>query len=155
MASYLPAIPAKRYFTIGEVADLCDVKPHVLRYWEQEFAQLKPMKRRGNRRYYQHHEVLMVRRIRELLYEQGFTISGARNRLRELASGHGKQPSAQLPQPVQDLPVATDSAMSQEAMAERHLLQQMLAAPPSRDVPALAIEEVKEELLKIRSLLSL
>lgn len=92
MASYLPAIPAKRYFTIGEVADLCDVKPHVLRYWEQEFAQLKPMKRRGNRRYYQHHEVLMVRRIRELLYEQGFTISGARNRLRELASaGHASQ----------------------------------------------------------------
>ena len=83
MATTLPAIPAKRYFTNGEVADLCDVKPHVLRYWEQEFAQLKPMKRRGNRRYYQHHEVLMVRRIRELLYEQGFTISGARNRLEE------------------------------------------------------------------------
>lgn len=77
----LPAIPAKRYFTIGEVSDLCGVKPHVLRYWEQEFTQLKPVKRRGNRRYYQHHEVLLVRRIRELLYEQGFTISGARNRL--------------------------------------------------------------------------
>jgi len=77
----LPPIPAKRYFTIGEVSELCGVKPHVLRYWEQEFTQLRPMKRRGNRRYYQHHEVLLVRRIRELLYEQGFTISGARNRL--------------------------------------------------------------------------
>lgn len=77
----LPPIPAKRYFTIGEVADLCAVKPHVLRYWEQEFTQLNPMKRRGNRRYYQHHEVLMVRRIRDLLYEQGFTISGARSQL--------------------------------------------------------------------------
>lgn len=80
-SSSLPAIPAKRYFTIGEVSDLCGVKPHVLRYWEQEFTQLKPVKRRGNRRYYQHHEVLLIRRIRELLYEQGFTISGARNRL--------------------------------------------------------------------------
>jgi DNA-binding transcriptional MerR regulator len=79
----LPPIPAKRYFTIGEVSDLCGVKPHVLRYWEQEFTQLKPVKRRGNRRYYQHHEVLLVRRIRELLYEQGFTINGARNRLDE------------------------------------------------------------------------
>jgi DNA-binding transcriptional MerR regulator len=77
----LPSIPAKRYFTIGEVSDLCAVKPHVLRYWEQEFTQLKPIKRRGNRRYYQHHEVLLIRRIRELLYEQGFTINGARNRL--------------------------------------------------------------------------
>src|SRR5690606_2062156 len=80
-AAALPAIPAKRYFTIGEVSELCGVKPHVLRYWEQEFTQLKPVKRRGNRRYYQHHEVLLVRRIRELLYEQGFTISGARNKL--------------------------------------------------------------------------
>ena len=81
----LPPIPAKRYFTIGEVSELCGVKPHVLRYWEQEFTQLKPVKRRGNRRYYQHHEVLLIRRIRELLYEQGFTISGARNRLDEQA----------------------------------------------------------------------
>src|ERR671925_1635629 len=79
--SELPPIPAKRYFTIGEVSDLCGVKPHVLRYWEQEFTQLKPVKRRGNRRYYQHHEVLLIRRIRQLLYEEGFTISGARNRL--------------------------------------------------------------------------
>lgn len=88
--SALPPIPAKRYFTIGEVSELCLVKPYVLRYWEQEFVQLKPMKRRGNRRYYQHHEVLLIRRIRELLYEQGFTISGARNQLAEGAShGHG------------------------------------------------------------------
>ena len=84
MESSLPSIPAKRYFTIGEVSELCGVKPHVLRYWEQEFTQLRPMKRRGNRRYYQHHEVLMIRRIRDLLYEQGFTISGARNKLQEI-----------------------------------------------------------------------
>ncbi|TVO59235.1 MerR family transcriptional regulator [Denitromonas ohlonensis] len=77
----LPPIPAKRYFTIGEVSDLCAVKPHVLRYWEQEFTQLKPVKRRGNRRYYQHHEVRLIRKIRELLYQDGFTISGARNQL--------------------------------------------------------------------------
>ena len=79
----LPPIPAKRYFTIGEVSELCGVKPHVLRYWEQEFTQLKPVKRRGNRRYYQHHEVLLIRRIRQLLYEEGFTISGARHRLEQ------------------------------------------------------------------------
>lgn len=102
----LPPIPAKRYFTIGEVSELCGVKPHVLRYWEQEFTQLKPVKRRGNRRYYQHHEVLLIRRIRELLYEQGFTISGARNRLdesggnalsREVESSAGLAVNAQLP----------------------------------------------------------
>ena len=85
MEKALPPIPAKRYFTIGEVAELCRVKPYVLRYWEQEFTQLKPMKRRGNRRYYQHHEVLLIRRIRDLLYEQGFTISGARNQLGDAA----------------------------------------------------------------------
>jgi DNA-binding transcriptional MerR regulator len=101
----LPAIPAKRYFTIGEVSELCGVKPHVLRYWEQEFSQLKPLKRRGNRRYYQHHEVLLIRRIRELLYEHGFTINGARNRLEEPA---GSQPigssagnkTMTVPQPI-------------------------------------------------------
>ncbi len=91
----LPPIPAKRYFTIGEVSELCGVKPHVLRYWEQEFTQLKPVKRRGNRRYYQHHEVLLIRRIRELLYEQGFTISGARARLDESAV-QGKSISTKL-----------------------------------------------------------
>jgi DNA-binding transcriptional MerR regulator len=90
----LPAIPAKRYFTIGEVSELCGVKPHVLRYWEQEFTQLKPVKRRGNRRYYQHHEVLLIRRIRELLYEQGFTISGARNKL---DSRGGEAPADEAP----------------------------------------------------------
>ena len=91
----LPPIPAKRYFTIGEVSELCGVKPHVLRYWEQEFTQLKPVKRRGNRRYYQHHEVLLIRRIRELLYEQGFTISGARNRL----DGRGNADDAETAAP--------------------------------------------------------
>ena len=105
----LPPIPAKRYFTIGEVSELCGVKPHVLRYWEQEFTQLKPVKRRGNRRYYQHHEVLLIRRIRELLYEHGFTINGARNRLEEpapsrLEGGNGKDASGTktmtVPQPI-------------------------------------------------------
>ncbi|MDP2832558.1 MAG: MerR family transcriptional regulator [Pseudomonadota bacterium] len=90
-SSELPLIPSKRYFTIGEVGELCGVKPHVLRYWEQEFTQLRPVKRRGNRRYYQHHEVMLIRRIRELLYEQGFTISGARNRL--LSEGNGDEAS--------------------------------------------------------------
>jgi DNA-binding transcriptional MerR regulator len=94
----LPPIPAKRYFTIGEVSDLCGVKPHVLRYWEQEFTQLKPVKRRGNRRYYQHHEVLLIRRIRELLYEEGFTISGARNRLDNVRLDNIRLDSASMPQ---------------------------------------------------------
>ena len=94
----LPPIPGKRYFTIGEVSDLCGVKPHVLRYWEQEFTQLRPVKRRGNRRYYQHHEVLLIRRIRELLYEQGFTISGARNRLDEsLSTASARSAAAAAP----------------------------------------------------------
>ena len=97
----LPVIPAKRYFTIGEVSELCGVKPHVLRYWEQEFTQLKPVKRRGNRRYYQHHEVLLIRRIRELLYEQGFTINGARNRLDEAISA---PPKAAPSEPVGSAP---------------------------------------------------
>ena len=97
----LPPIPAKRYFTIGEVSELCGVKPHVLRYWEQEFTQLKPLKRRGNRRYYQHHEVLLIRRIRELLYEHGFTINGARNRLEEPGhSGSGGTKTMTVPQPI-------------------------------------------------------
>jgi DNA-binding transcriptional MerR regulator len=93
----LPPIPAKRYFTIGEVSELCGVKPHVLRYWEQEFTQLKPVKRRGNRRYYQHHEVLLIRRIRELLHEQGFTISGARNKLDARAVTELSQPQSKEP----------------------------------------------------------
>lgn len=105
MGVTLPVIPAKRYFTIGEVAELCGVKPHVLRYWEQEFTQLRPMKRRGNRRYYQHHEVLMIRRIRDLLYDQGFTISGARNRLQELS--HVERENAA---PMLDVNDATDGA---------------------------------------------
>ena len=92
MEKALPPIPLKRYFTIGEVGDLCGVKPHVLRYWEQEFTQLRPMKRRGNRRYYQHHEVLMIRRIRDLLYDQGFTISGARNKMQEVLQTERVQP---------------------------------------------------------------
>jgi DNA-binding transcriptional MerR regulator len=106
----LPPIPAKRYFTIGEVSDLCGVKPHVLRYWEQEFTQLKPVKRRGNRRYYQHHEVLLIRRIRELLYEEGFTISGARNRLDNMRvtengrveNGHAEEPAGADAAPAQN-----------------------------------------------------
>ncbi|HXZ48895.1 MAG TPA: MerR family transcriptional regulator [Usitatibacter sp.] len=96
----LPAIPAKRYFTIGEVSELCGVKPHVLRYWEQEFTQLKPLKRRGNRRYYQHHEVLLIRRIRELLYEHGFTINGARNRLEEPVHAAAGTKTMTVPQPI-------------------------------------------------------
>ncbi len=135
MVASLPQIPAKRYFTIGEVADLCDVKPHVLRYWEQEFTQLRPMKRRGNRRYYQHHEVLMIRRIRELLYEQGFTINGARNRLRETAASPA---AAAAPQPLAVEP------------ASREPLQQEDASPP----PAMSPQAIREELLQIRGLLS-
>jgi len=116
----LPPIPAKRYFTIGEVSELCCVKPHVLRYWEQEFTQLKPMKRRGNRRYYQHHEVVLIRRIRALLYEQGFTISGARNQLGD----HPRLPvqaavrlsGAQLQRIRQDLTTARD--MLAQALAD-------------------------------------
>jgi DNA-binding transcriptional MerR regulator len=113
----LPSIPAKRYFTIGEVSDLCMVKPHVLRYWEQEFTQLRPMKRRGNRRYYQHHEVLLVRRIRDLLYEQGFTISGARNQLGD-----------RIADPDADL-AATDSPVRR--LRERHDDPQVLAERPA------------------------
>jgi DNA-binding transcriptional MerR regulator len=112
----LPPIPAKRYFTIGEVSDLCAVKPHVLRYWEQEFSQLKPVKRRGNRRYYQHHEVLLIRRIRDLLYEQGFTINGARHRLETDAGNAGSRVSAApiqvaappAPEPVAATPLSAD-----------------------------------------------
>src|SRR5437763_10577133 len=112
----LPPIPPKRYFTIGEVSELCGVKPHVLRYWEQEFTQLRPIKRNGNRRYYQHHEVLLVRRIRELLYEQRFTISGARNRLDEslsAASARSASPSPSAPRAHETRSVAL-AALKQE-----------------------------------------
>jgi DNA-binding transcriptional MerR regulator len=138
----LPPIPAKRYFTIGEVSELCGVKPHVLRYWEQEFTQLRPMKRRGNRRYYQHHEVLLVRRIRELLYEQGFTISGARNRLGEAAqNGRRKEAAAAAPVGSESLPgdpieAATEvdaedglAAVRADLLAALYLLQ---PEPPHR-----------------------
>ena len=112
----LPPIPAKRYFTIGEVSDLCGVKPHVLRYWEQEFTQLKPVKRRGNRRYYQHHEVLLIRKIRELLYEQGFTISGARTRLSE---------GREIPQDP-DAAVRLTAAELHALRTELHSIQELL-----------------------------
>src|SRR4051812_29440608 len=114
----LPPIPAKRYFTIGEVSELCGVKPHVLRYWEQEFTQLKPVKRRGNRRYYQHHEVLLIRRIRELLYEQGFTISGARNKL-----------DSRVSEPVRDgddFDGGIDGGVMQQSMMQAQLDREMI-----------------------------
>ncbi|WP_313072690.1 MerR family transcriptional regulator [Melaminivora sp.] len=136
MSDVLPPIPAKRYFTIGEVAQLCGVKPHVLRYWEQEFTQLRPMKRRGNRRYYQHHEVLMIRRIRELLYEQGFTISGARNRLQELAqagraaAAEPLQAAVATPPRIEPLQLADGPALAgcaTDAVALRRELEEIRA----------------------------
>ncbi len=132
--SELPPIPSKRYFTIGEVSDLCGVKAHVLRYWEQEFSQLRPMKRRGNRRYYQHHEVLLIRRIRELLYDQGFTIHGARARL---AQGPGVAPP----------PVA--AAQPAEATPPQGAL------PPGEPAQWTAAEreDLRGELLRLRELL--
>jgi DNA-binding transcriptional MerR regulator len=117
----LPPIPAKRYFTIGEVSELCAVKPHVLRYWEQEFAQLKPVKRRGNRRYYQHHEVLLIRRIRDLLYEQGFTINGARHRL-ESENSEPRSNARAVTSPT-TLPAAPQPPM--EPAALRHELEEI------------------------------
>ncbi|MCK7498882.1 MAG: MerR family transcriptional regulator [Comamonadaceae bacterium] len=156
MEKALPPIPAKRYFTIGEVSELCGVKPHVLRYWEQEFTQLKPMKRRGNRRYYQHHEVLLIRRIRELLYDQGFTISGARNRLptgsrgaprdavdggrgraRSAATPRRLRPSrrrtsADAPAPTARADVAAEADLRAELMSIRELLHGRDSAAPVR-----------------------
>ncbi|MCO5411155.1 MerR family transcriptional regulator [Ralstonia mojiangensis] len=122
----LPPIPAKRYFTIGEVSDLCAVKPHVLRYWEQEFTQLKPVKRRGNRRYYQHHEVLLIRRIRELLYEQGFTINGARNRLDELR--HGVAAASPVEADEQEMEVAAPMSVAASTSVDVHDLRRELSA---------------------------
>jgi len=121
----LPPIPAKRYFTIGEVSDLCGVKPHVLRYWEQEFTQLKPVKRRGNRRYYQHHEVLLIRRIRELLYEEGFTISGARNRLDNAATGDDRHESRSARAPAAG-PAPTASTGNADVAALKRELRELL-----------------------------
>jgi DNA-binding transcriptional MerR regulator len=118
----LPAIPAKRYFTIGEVSELCGVKPYVLRYWEQEFTQLKPMKRRGNRRYYQHHEVLLIRRIRDLLYEQGFTISGARNQLGDVGMPNGREPEPNEAMPLPDVAELSPLQLRSELLALRELL---------------------------------
>ena len=130
MSQSLPAIPVKRYFTIGEVAQLCGVKPHVLRYWEQEFTQLRPMKRQGNRRYYQHHEVLMIRRIRDLLYDQGFTIVGARNRLHELAQADkGARDAALPPDALDDQPIdrAPALALPLDSNARRTALEEIRA----------------------------
>ena len=145
MGTPLPSIPAKRYFTIGEVADLCGVKPHVLRYWEQEFTQLRPMKRRGNRRYYQHLEVLMVRRIRALLYDQGFTISGARNRLQELAH------------PARD--EAQEGASAVQTTEDFEVTSMVLDNPRDLSIDALSgftldSNAVRKELFEIRALLS-
>jgi len=125
----LPPIPAKRYFTIGEVSELCGVKPHVLRYWEQEFTQLRPMKRRGNRRYYQHHEVLLVRRIRELLYEEGFTINGARNRLGETQQRAQSDAGADMESAGPMTSVGTIDLAALRAELEQAL--QILAGEPS------------------------
>lgn len=166
MEKALPAIPAKRYFTIGEVSDLCGVKPYVLRYWEQEFTQLKPMKRRGNRRYYQHHEVLLIRRIRELLYEQGFTISGARNRLAELQgggrNGNGQVHALAVHEPIPDfgdddadatLPPELEAGTAGPG-AEDAAEAESLPVPEVHEVAELSIEQVRMELLSIRGLLA-
>ena len=149
MENTLPSIPAKRYFTIGEVSELCGVKPHVLRYWEQEFTQLRPMKRRGNRRYYQHHEVLMIRRIRDLLYDQGFTISGARNKLQELVQSERDRQRMAMGSQVIDID------LPQEDELDAQLKDQVQS-----DVKALqgdsftAIKALRKELTQIRDLLS-
>jgi DNA-binding transcriptional MerR regulator len=144
--SLLPSIPAKRYFTIGEVSDLCGVKPHVLRYWEQEFTQLRPMKRRGNRRYYQHHEVLMIRRIRDLLYDQGFTISGARNKLQELVQGDRDKRRAEENEPAFDAN-GVDEPFDMPSALEAN--QSILVFQPSNE----SVSILRRELTQIRDLL--
>ena len=158
MEKSLPAIPAKRYFTIGEVSELCAVKPYVLRYWEQEFTQLKPMKRRGNRRYYQHHEVLLIRRIRELLYDHGFTISGARNRLTE---GRGAASAIDLPPggdgDLADFEVTLPADEASAVVAAAPAAAALTVPTPAHDLQAgqgidgLAL---RAELLSIRELLT-
>ena len=151
MEKLLPAIPAKRYFTIGEVSELCGVKPYVLRYWEQEFTQLKPMKRRGNRRYYQHHEVLLIRRIRELLYDQGFTISGARNQLGDLI---GAGPAGALAHGLDaDAGVDPDALSGDDAPHISEGLSAKLRIPVAEGLE-LASSQLRAELLSIRALLS-
>ncbi len=147
MEKTLPPIPPKRYFTIGEVSELCGVKPYVLRYWEQEFTQLKPMKRRGNRRYYQHHEVLLIRRIRELLYEQGFTISGARNRLADVGA-HRAGASAALVEPE-----ATAIRAPHLASAEHARHDESESADTGLPLFTLSAAQVRQELISIRGLL--
>lgn len=151
MAPTLPPIPAKRYFTIGEVSELCGVKSHVLRYWEQEFTQLRPMKRRGNRRYYQHHEVLMIRRIRELLYEQGFTISGARNRLQELA--HAEQGKRHNGEDSPESENFLQDDLEESAAWEARLPE--AAAPLEHLQLELRLQLLRRELHEIRDLLML
>jgi len=149
MENLLPAIPAKRYFTIGEVSELCGVKPYVLRYWEQEFSQLKPMKRRGNRRYYQHHEVLLIRRIRDLLHDQGFTISGARNQLGDNSGGRGAAAVHELAN-EQSL-MFNESELSGPGEATANAPD---VAGPTTQIPALAATQLRAELLSIRNLLT-
>jgi len=148
----LPSIPAKRYFTIGEVSDLCAVKPHVLRYWEQEFTQLKPIKRRGNRRYYQHHEVLLIRRIRDLLYEQGFTINGARNKLDGASIGNTARRRAgreMLPDSAVDM---ADGAAAPGAIEPAQAAGVGSGAAVA-DSSGLILADLHRELLAIRALL--
>lgn len=153
MEKALPSIPAKRYFTIGEVSELCGVKPYVLRYWEQEFTQLKPMKRRGNRRYYQHHEVLLIRRIRDLLYEQGFTISGARNRLTEAGQSRGQPEQAVQSNGSGAIPV--DAIDLDEMIEELQASDDETATIPQPEVSAVALSmfQMRQELISIRGLL--
>ncbi len=151
MEKSLPAIPAKRYFTIGEVSELCGVKPYVLRYWEQEFTQLKPMKRRGNRRYYQHHEVLLIRRIRELLYEQGFTISGARNRLTDAAAT--RQEASQRASAEPRAKEQRGHAHNADGDGEGTTLETDSAEFEAMGTVTLSAAQVRQELLSIRGLL--
>jgi DNA-binding transcriptional MerR regulator len=160
MEKALPAIPAKRYFTIGEVSDLCGVKPYVLRYWEQEFTQLKPVKRRGNRRYYQHHEVLLIRRIRDLLYDQGFTISGARNQLGEVLPGQKSEAAETFrdeAEAARDLAVelAHISVSAAPAVSARPLLAQGASSSLPIAEPIETLDQVRAELLAIRASLTL